>query len=550
MREVSEILYGEEVEFGNMPISAMLATVFREAGTHLWTEYAALFEKFDNMEDLIDHLLGRDSNRYVGDAIYVASEEGQDWQTNIGLIADDFCTTIHGILQTEDETILREVIKGKRVTNMHLFAMAFKLMVYRSLHPDEDVRFEVVGKIGNMIGNVTEDVEKTLSRYDEYGHIELMREIRDLPTPEGLKTCRHHRSCRAPDFCHPPVDRIPISRIPGITDERVAELEQLGFRLISDIDLKDRPECLTDQDVEEIVKIRKNIRVQHIPGITKKKIGQLSELGIEFFNDIDIDDPPDCLSEKDLDYVEIVQKDIQFVDYDKAKEILKGLKYPIHYLDYETAEIDGVTYVYQYSMHIQKSPDEKKEDMEHHEFIGMGPGFEERLLEDMKSHMKDEGSVVIWSKYERTQNNAMMTRHTHPDQLAFLEDMNRRLFDGEEIYKYKTDIVRDPRLLRTSIKIVAKVMAEYMGVDFSHEDLPIKNGEETSREWQRVYARIIELGLTEEQINNATESDGEAYEIQQSLKNQLEYCKNDTLAMFYAIQRVVDLVRMHEAKSD
>jgi predicted RecB family nuclease len=127
------------------------------------------------------------------------------------------------------------------------------------------------------------------------------------------------------------------------------------------------------------------------------------------------------------------------------------------------------------------------------------------LLDSLKEHIKDDGSIVVWNKgFEGGRNKHM--GGIYPEYRDFCEGMNERLFDLMDVFK--DSFYDDPKFKGSySIKSVLPVLVP----DLSYENLDIRNGAMAMASW---YDFVFKDEKDERVIDDL-----------------LKYCKLDTLAM-------------------
>ena len=245
--------------------------------------------------------------------------------------------------------------------------------------------------------------------------------------------------------------------------------------------------------------------------ISEQQITQLRALGIEKITDI----PDDFeMNQKQENQVVATKTDKDFIDSQSIENALEELEYPLYFLDYETYGsaiplFEGLRpyqqMPFQYSLHVIRS---KGERCEHYEYLHTGKDIPiPALVEDMKKNIGNKGSVIVWYKgFEMKRNEEMAGMY--PQYADFLESVNSRVFDLMEIFSNQYYI--SPRFKGSaSIKKVLPVVVP----ELSYSDLEdVQEGQIASLYWfKHVY--------------------GESGDKERVVRNLLEYCKLDTLAM-------------------
>ena len=225
------------------------------------------------------------------------------------------------------------------------------------------------------------------------------------------------------------------------------------------------------------------------------------------------------LNPKYLEQINFEINDLQpKIDKETIKDIMKTLKYPLYFLDYETyqvaiPEIDGTKpyqqLPFQYSLHIIKNegaPIEHKEflaEIDDKEFI---KHFAEQLIKDIP----DNGSVVIFNKAFEPARNREIAK-MYPELKDELERINSNMVDFLVPFKQRKYYTKE---MQGSASIKYVLPALYPDdQELDYHNLPVvHNGGEASE------AFLSLKGKTKEKQE----------EIRHGL---LVYCQLDTYAM-------------------
>ncbi len=259
------------------------------------------------------------------------------------------------------------------------------------------------------------------------------------------------------------------------------------------------------------------------PEISADSILNLTRLSLEQIQDLaklrvtSIADIPEdfALGPKQQTQVEVVRTGVPHIHHEKIAHSLGTLAYPLYFLDYETFASaipmwDGVRAYqqlpFQYSLHIIEKPGGP---LVHKEYLARGKDYPVvGLLEHMKAHIGDVGSVIVWSKsFEMGCNDAMGA--LHPEFADFLAGVNARVYDLMEIFA--NGWYAHPGFMGSaSIKKVLPVLVP----ELSYKDLGIGEGMTAQIRWMR-----------------AARGELSAEEASLVYDNLVEYCGQDTLAM-------------------
>ena len=247
--------------------------------------------------------------------------------------------------------------------------------------------------------------------------------------------------------------------------------------------------------------------IYSLPRFNASRIRELRSTGVVQIQDI----PGDfSLSESQRLVVESVNVGEPIVNAEAISNLLADLNFPLYFFDYETFSsavplLDGTSphkhFPVQYSLHIMESDG----SVVHKEYLEREARLPDRLVEQMREDIGPTGSVVSWHKsFEQSRNRELAERY--PDKADFLNDINDRMVDLEDIFK--KDYVDARFDGSTSIKKVLPVVCPHL----DYGELEVQDGASAMEAWQRMIG-------TEE---------GEAEVIAEEL---LRYCELDTFAM-------------------
>ncbi|MDQ5885664.1 MAG: hypothetical protein QG628_61 [Patescibacteria group bacterium] len=250
-------------------------------------------------------------------------------------------------------------------------------------------------------------------------------------------------------------------------------------------------------------------------GLNATKVGDLESTGITTIQEI----PDDYkLSPKQALQVQAAKLDQQLVQSEPIRDFLSHLQFPLYFLDYETLAgivpaFDGLRpyqqLPFQYSLHILDSPDANLRQVEYLHREATNPS--EPLSKALRSHIGDEGSVIVWNESFEKKCNSLLAEIV-PEQSEFLNQVNDRIVDL--MVPFAKGWFVDKRFCGSaSIKNVLPVIAPQL----SYKALGIQEGASAQRLWVQ---SVI---------------DGKDHIDQEVLfADLIEYCKLDTLAMVEA----------------
>ena len=247
--------------------------------------------------------------------------------------------------------------------------------------------------------------------------------------------------------------------------------------------------------------------IYSLPRLSAKKRADFIANGI-----FDLNDVPEGyqLSANQGIVLQAVKSGGPIIDIDQIRAFFDALEFPLHFFDFETYAsavpiVDGVSphkhFPVQYSLHILEADG----TLIHCEFLEREARLPERLVARMEADFGPQGSVVSWhASFEKTQIREM--RKWFPDKAAFLEDVNDRMVDLEDLFK--TAYVDARFDGSTSIKKVLPVVCP----DLNYKDLEVHDGSLAMEAWERLIG-------------------AEAEEADRIARSLLIYCERDTFAM-------------------
>jgi hypothetical protein len=260
--------------------------------------------------------------------------------------------------------------------------------------------------------------------------------------------------------------------------------------------------------------------VGRLPRISKAKIKDLSDQGIELIHDI-----PEDFGLTDLqNRVCLCVKNGDPYIGKKIQQEFKKLKYPLYFMDFETYDPAIPRYAgmrpfdpipFQWSVHVQRKPGG---ELEHYEFLAEDAADPReafikgllRVLEDgnVKGHI-----VVYFASFETRRLNDLAA--WLPIYAPRIEKVKSRLWDLHPVIK---DYVYHPEFYGSfSLKAVLPALVPHM----TYEGMDVADGIAAGL----AYEKMIKDELTKQGLKNLREA-------------LLQYCGQDTLAMVELIQKL------------
>ena len=253
--------------------------------------------------------------------------------------------------------------------------------------------------------------------------------------------------------------------------------------------------------------------VVELPNLHSTRKKALCKQGV-----INIADIPDDLKLNDTQKraKDAMESGSMVVDIVGLADALSDIKWPCHYLDFETVPTTLPLYdgygchkqiLTQFSILHRDSFDIEPS---HSEFLANAEESQERALaEHMIQAVGARGTIIVYSSFERTRIKALADQF--PDLSSTLTAIDERLVDFEKIIKGH---IYHPAFGGSfSLKKIIPALV----TDISYDDLAIRDG------WAAI-ALFAQMAR------------GEVEDVNETRRNFLAYCKTDTLVM----------VRLHE----
>jgi hypothetical protein len=256
---------------------------------------------------------------------------------------------------------------------------------------------------------------------------------------------------------------------------------------------------------------------------------RIGKKGFELLEDgiSDIKDIPKSyrLTDKQQIQVESIRSQKAIINNQGIQEFFKKLEYPLYFLDFETfmtaiPMYDNVrpyqSIPFQYSLHIQKTKDEK---LGHYSFLADGKKDPRpEILIRLKKLLGDSGSIIAYNagfeKGKLADASAAFSEYRD-----WFEGIQNRIVDLLSPFR-SFDYYHPEQRGTASIKAVLPVLTGK-----SYEGMEIAEGGTASIEYLRVT------------FNDVAEKD------RQHVREQLEkYCALDTLAMVWIVEKLRGLV--------
>lgn len=457
--------------------------LYLDAPMHLWaavygqlpTEISASERGLRRQADEVETL----ALRFVRQSL---TDMGEDCQTQeqLSFADDNFFARADLIAYNSDQKTadLYEVKASTKLKPEHILDCAFQHLVISASQPLRKVFIVLLDPAYQKKGEHDEEglfrlQDVTDAVLAELGNVSQLRQEALLValqnTPTSLKHCYDPKNCPCPGLCHPWQGLFTVYEIPGLCRSRKEQLEALGV-----LDAREVPESFPLNDKQ-------------------RKVVQVARAG------------------KPLVDVAAIQKK------------LKNLRYPLHFLDYESYGSAIPLFagycpyqeaVFQFSLDILEN---ENACIQHFEYLC--PDLREPslgLLLALREVIRPEGSVLVWNKgFEMARNREMAA--LHPEFADFLVDLNAQIVDLAETFKGGLYLHPEFRG-RWSIKKVLPVM-DPDAQDYAEMD--IGEGREASEAWWEML--------------HTNQADEKA----KLCLNLMQYCALDTEAMVRVYRKLL-----------
>lgn len=233
--------------------------------------------------------------------------------------------------------------------------------------------------------------------------------------------------------------------------------------------------------------------------------------------------PTPMIPEKKLLDVQSYLSGEVYVEADHLRRFLKGLEYPLYFLDYETINaaipfFDGTRpyqqIPFQFSLHIEETPGG---DLLHHEFLHREQSDPRRaFVEALITLCGTQGTIIVYNRpFEAGVNKALA--EALPEYAEELRDQTERMVDL--LIPFRNRWLYHPE--QNGSASIKQVLPAF--TDLRYADLEISGGSDASAQYAAFQAGRI------------------PHEELESLFSALsEYCKLDTYAMKLLLDVVAD----------
>jgi len=259
-------------------------------------------------------------------------------------------------------------------------------------------------------------------------------------------------------------------------------------------------------------------------GSSKRKLQTLVEN--EIFNLHEVPEDMD-LSDIQWNQIKAHKHNKTSIKYEEISEVLKNLKFPLYFFDYETFApaipvFDGFKpyqrIPFQFSLHVLDKPGDELKHFEYLHEKFSDPS--EKIAKLLEKYIEPIGTVIVWNKsFEAGVNKELGERE--PKYKKIMERINGQFYDLMEIFKNQHYVHPEFRGSASIKKVLPAIVSEF---ELSYKKLGIKEGGQASNAWWQMISPRL----------NKTEK----AQISKDLKI---YCSVDTEAMYKIWKHLYEL---------
>lgn len=289
-------------------------------------------------------------------------------------------------------------------------------------------------------------------------------------------------------------------------------------------DLPPGPHCthpVTCEFFEQCNRPRPDDHIGYLPRLHASAIEELEEMGIESIREI----PDDFqLNERQRRAATCVQTGKPWFSPELAEQ-LSGLKYPLHFMDFETVNPAIPRFAgmrpydqlpFQWSVHVLRKPGT---ELEHYEFLATDTTDPRReFITSLCSALGKSGSIVVYSAFESQRLSELAA--WLPEFAGRIKKIQRRLWDLLPVVR---NHAYHPKFAGSySIKNVLPALVPGM----TYEGMEVADG--------------TDAGLARGLLTRGGLDQAERDRVRKAL---LEYCGQDTLAMVKLLEALWSVLR-------
>ncbi len=241
---------------------------------------------------------------------------------------------------------------------------------------------------------------------------------------------------------------------------------------------------------------------------------------------------------------EVVETNTPYIDKEKIIDGLKQIKYPIYHLDFETFPCPLPRYrgekcysqsVFQFSLHVEKEQGICDKEKDHFEYLAKDHAdHREEICQKLCEWIGDEGTVLVYNdSFEKTRLKELA--EIFPQYRKKLLHIRSMIFDLMNLVKTKTSMYEELGYDKDKASMF----------NYYHTDL---NGSFSIKKVLPIFSDLTYKGM---EIGNGTEAlvtyakfpKMDKAEYEHKYQKLLEYCKQDTWAMYCVLEGLRNCVK-------
>ncbi|MBE6144131.1 MAG: DUF2779 domain-containing protein [Firmicutes bacterium] len=241
--------------------------------------------------------------------------------------------------------------------------------------------------------------------------------------------------------------------------------------------------------------------------------------------------------------------DEPFINEKKIIDGIKQITYPIYHLDFETFPCPLPRYkgekcytqsVFQFSLHIEKEPNVCDKEKDHYEFLAYNHSdLREELVKKMCEYIdtKSGGTVLVYNEaFEKTRLKELA--NIFPEYKRELLKIREMIFDLMNITKTKSSLYENLGYDKEEAKMF----------NYYHKD---QSGSFSIKKFLPLFSNLTYKGMeigngVEAMIAYATFPKLNEREFKHKYQKLVEYCKQDTWAMYEVLKGLKKKVGYHD----
>ena len=231
-----------------------------------------------------------------------------------------------------------------------------------------------------------------------------------------------------------------------------------------------------------------------------------------------------------------VETNTPYINKNKIIDGLRQIKYPVYHLDFETFPCPLPRYkgekpysqsVFQFSLHIEKEPNECDDEKDHYGYLAKDhEDCREELIKEMCNLIK-EGTVIVYNEsFEKTRIKELA--EIFPKYKDKLLKINEQIFDLMNIVKTKSKMYEELGYDKEEAKLI----------NYYHQDM---DGSYSIKKVLPIFSNLTYKGMevangVDAMITYASFPKLNQKDYEHKYQKLIEYCQQDTYAMFKVLE--------------